>query len=350
MGHEVSFFAPAYPGHTDLNGNVYRIPSFRPPTMPNYPIANPFSKAAEDVLKNLRLDIIHTHTPFSVGSHGLNWGLKNNIPVVSTNHTFYTEYVHYVRFVPGGLMRWITVYWMRRYYNRCRMIIVPSKTAGKRLEEFGIQTAWQAIPTGLKFDLSEPERKDIRSEYGINRKDRLLVFVGRIAREKNLSMLLDAFQRVASSRDGVRLVIAGDGPYLEELRRRVQSGGLQQRVSLLGQVPRNMLPHLFAQSDLFVFPSETETQGLAAGEASLFGLPCVAVNAGGTPEFVRDGVTGYLTPNDPEIFAGRILELLDDEEKRLQFSRDAKEFASKLTVENMANQVVDVYKRAMENN
>ncbi len=343
LGHEVFCFAPHFPGHTDASGRVFRFPSVRAPGVPDYPLALPWSGGLFRVFRELKPDVVHTHTPFILGMRGQSWARRLGVPLVSTNHTLYTEYVHYIRPVPPALMRALAVWWMRRYYSRCDHVIVPSAATGRRLESYGVRTPWTAIPTGISFPES-PADVDGREVAGASADERILLYLGRIAREKNLDLLLDAF-RIVSCRDGsARLVVVGGGPYLERCRERARELGVDGRVTFTGPLPREVLPAVFRAAELFVFPSATETQGLVVGEAALHGLPCVAVDAGGTPEFVRHGKTGLLVRPDAEEFAEAVLELLRDGQRREGFSRAAREFASSLTVDGMARKVLDVYR------
>lgn len=347
LGHEVSYFAPRVAGYADDRPGVYRFPSFNPPTMRDYPLAYPARGELFRTFQSLKLDIVHTHTPFMVGFTGLKWARELGIPAVSTNHTLYTEYAHYLPMLPPAMVRGILIWWLRRYYNRARFVIVPSAAAGRRLESYGVKTRWKAIPTALEFPVGGGQAADIRESYGLPEDSRPLVYVGRIAREKNLDMLLEAFQRVAQADARVRLILVGGGPALESCRSVAERLHIQDKVVFAGPVSHGDLPGVLKQAQVFVFPSLTETQGLAVGEAALCGVPCVAVNSGGTPEFVRDGETGYLVDDNPEEFAARVLELLADDTRRAEMARKAREFAAGFTGENMVKKVLDVYETAM---
>lgn len=345
-GHRVSFFAPAYPGYRDTRANVFRFRSVCPPSMPHYPLALPGGYAMFQRFMSLGVDLVHTHTPFIVGTAGLGWGEAANIPVVSTNHTLYTEYVHYFR-GPTWFWRWAVVEWMRRYYNRCTAVIVPSRATGKALESYGVKTPWRAVPTGIKLSNGHAEAFPVRSKFRMMAHDRLLVYVGRIAREKNLDLLLDAFRIISQEAPKTRLVIVGGGPYLDELKEQAKLKGVAPRTTFTGALEREALPGLFREAELFVFPSLTETQGLALGEAAASALPCVAVASGGIPEFVRSGETGFLVDNDAGEFSRKALELLRNDEERARFGKSAREFAASLNVEAMVGRTLEVYGMAL---
>lgn len=348
LGHKVCTYAPRYPGYEDESPNVFRFPSIRPRSMPDYPVAYRPGVGQFRAFREKGFDLVHTHTPFVMGLTGLRWAGKLGIPLVSTNHTLYTEYVHYVKWAPEVLGRVAVLRWMRYYYNRCAAVIVPSAATGQRLAGYGVRTPWTAIPTGIRRLGSETGGLDVRERFGIPPDGRLLVFVGRIAREKNLEMLLRAFQRVRAAEGRARLMIVGGGPHLEAIKAEVGRLSLSPATVFTGALTHGEIADILREADLFVFASVTETQGLAIGEAASMGVPAVAVRAGGVPEFVRDGETGYLVRGDPAEFAGRVIELLRDEDRRGRFSDAARAFAATMTVESMARRVLEVYDAAMK--
>lgn len=347
-GHQVSCFAPSYPGHTDRTSNVFRFRSVLPARMRDYPVAVPPAGGLYRQFKDMGVDIVHTHTPFVVGLYGLKWARRLGIPLVSTNHTLYTEYSHYVYWMPGAVTRAATVAWMRSYYNRCHQVIVPSRMTGELLESYGVRTPWTAVPTGIEFFPQATHALNFRQSYEIPPGDRLLLYVGRVAPEKNLAMLVEAFARVASGEPSLRLVLVGAGPYegaLEGLARRLH---VDSRVTLTGRIARDDLPSVFKEAELFVFPSTTETQGLAIGEAALHGVPAVVVNEGGAPEFVEDGKSGLLVPDSAGEFARAVQAVLEDDALREEMSQNARAVAEGLSVDSMVDRILQVYEQARE--
>ena len=155
------------------------------------------------------------------------------------------------------------------------------------------------IPTAIPappYVLSRPP--EIKQEFGLPPDARLLLYVGRLAPEKNLDLLLRAFALISAQTSDTYLILAGSGKSRGALEARARSLGIHRRTRFAGFLGRTKLDPLYQASDLFLFPSKTETQGLAVGEALASGLPCVVVNAGGAPESVRDGVDGILVEDD----------------------------------------------------
>jgi glycosyltransferase involved in cell wall biosynthesis len=350
-GDHVTVFAPAYLGHIDTHPDVIRVPSLRTPFMPTYPIPVPISSRSRQDFRTGNFDIVHTQTPFLLGLMGLDLGRKNSVPVISTNHTLYTEYAHYFPVRPKSITKWIMTTLMRCYYNRCKVVVVPSQPVVDILRSYGVTTRLEIVKTGVdpvENQLDHAQRSELRKNLVGTDDGALLLYVGRIAREKNLTMMLRAIQQLDNQGINARMVIVGGGPALDETKRFAQSLNMRDdRVVFTGMMERQKIRKLYDASDLFVFPSTTETQGIAICEAMTAGLPVVAVNAGGIPENVTSGVDGYLT-NDSHIeFAQKINELLEDPVKRLEMGAKAQISSSRFTVEEMIVRMQRIYESVL---
>jgi glycosyltransferase involved in cell wall biosynthesis len=256
---------------------------------------------------------------------------RRDVPLVSTYHTLYNEYAHYFPLLPKAVTRrWLTAH-VRAYYNRCDAVIVPSRAAGRVLEGLGVAPdLLHVVPTGVPEAPAVMPRAiaQARATFDLPPDAPVLLFVGRLAREKSLPVLVDAFARLVHRHDertqkeqrgggAPVLLLAGSGPYASACRRLVEQAGIAANVRFAGFLSRTQLAPVYAAATLFVFPSATETQGVVLSEAQSHGLPCVVVNGGGAPEFVRNGVDALIVPpGDPNAFTQAIQALLDDEERR----------------------------------
>lgn len=350
-GHDVTVYAPAFSGHTDTYESVVRVPSVRTPLMPWYPYPIPYSPSSEKIFKSHNHEIIHTQTPFLLGMMGLRWGKRQSIPVVSTNHTLYTEYVHYAPIRPKAFTKGTLRLLMRTYYNQCNLVVVPSHPVADILRSYGVLTPMEVVKTGVDpvdCVMDESSRNDVRRNLVGSADGNLLLYVGRIAREKNLTMMLRALKMARTQDPGIRLVLVGGGPALDETRKFAASIGLDEgSVAFTGEMKRENVRHLLCSADVFVFPSKTETQGIAICEAMTTGLPVIAVNAGGIPENVTDGIDGYLTEDDPVQFAQRICELCSDPAKRFEMGEKARISAARFSVAEMIRKMEQVYQTAL---
>ncbi len=349
-GHDVFIFAPAFNGFKDESENVFRLPSTHTPLMRDYPFPIPFAPDIRRNFASLDLDIVHTQTPFLLGVLGAKWARANNVALVSTNHTLYTEYVHYVPIRPKAITRNFLVGLMKWYYNGCDGVVVPSTPIGKMLHSYGVKTDIEVIKTGVVSvpDSNAGVKAATRARYGINDDDFLLLYVGRIAREKNLTMLLDAFKLVADKHPSVRLLLVGGGPALEETRRYASDIDIADRATFAGMLSRHDIEPIYSSADAFAFPSTTETQGIAICEALSAGLPVVAANAGGIPENVQHGVDGFLTEDDPREFADRIEFLVTHEPERQKMGEQARSNAARFSIERMVDDFERFYSSIIE--
>jgi 1,2-diacylglycerol 3-alpha-glucosyltransferase len=352
QGHQVYIFSPGYAGFVDPYDKVFRFPSQRTYVARDYPLPIPFSPHIKRVFDGLDLDIVHTQTPFMLGILGARWAKRRGIPVVSTNHTLYVNYAHYARFVPKAFTKQLVVFLMRQYYNRCDGVIAPSELAKDVLQSYGVQTRVEVIAGGVTNGMGASGSSGFRERLAVSPETKLLLYVGRLAREKNLSMLFAAFRLIADRIPDSRLVVIGGGPYERELRSEAVRNGVRDKVILMGTMPRSELGGVYASADVFLWPSETETQGLAVCEALSAGLPCVAVRAGGTPECVEEGVDSFLTENDAQAFADSAVTLLSDDAMRRSMSAAALRNAEKFSAPEMAAKfyrfycsIIEDYKR-----
>lgn len=345
LGHEVFVFAPSYPGYRDEDDRVIRFPSIRTWIDPHYPLSIPYSPQIAQRVRRLDLDIIHTQTPFMLGWLGLKLARRLKIPVVSTNHTQYAEYVHYFPLAPQSTSKSVIIGHMRRYYNQCDGVIVPSNPIAEMLRGYEVRTPIHVIPTGNALDTTrDPEfRARIRGQYGISSDARVLIYVGRLAREKNPELLFESFDRLAGRHDDLRLMIVGGGPYEAECRRMAAELRSSDRIVFTGAIPREKVAKYYSAGDIFAFPSSTDTQGLVLTEAMQAGLPCVAVRAGGSPDVIVDDENGFLVEDTIDDFTAKIDLLLSDDALLKKFSTEAVERSACFTPSQMAVRMLEVY-------
>ncbi len=355
--HQVWIFAPDNEQQTEPEVNVQRFPSFVTSLNPNYPLAYPFLPrlALASQFNRLRLDVVHTHTPFVLGLTGANLALSRGVPLVTTFHTFYSQYSHYVPLFPDSMTQNLLDVYLPWYYNRCAAILCPSQVAADALRQMGVESPIEVVPTGIALPRAEHRtalaRIQTREALGLAADTPLLLFAGRLAQEKNLSWLLANLCRVLYSVPRAKLLLAGDGPYREELEAEAERLQISGSVLFLGPLTRKQLDPLLASADVFCFPSPSETQGLVIGEARASGTPTVAIDAGGAPETIREGIDGFRVPEgDSEMFCQRIVQLLCDADLRARMRANALQNALEFVPERMIERVVDVYERVRRQN
>jgi glycosyltransferase involved in cell wall biosynthesis len=352
-GHRVWVCAPAHDEQEMLETNVLRFPSFVTAYNRDYPLAYPFYPrvALSTHFNRLRLDVVHTHTPFVLGLTGAKLAITRGTPLISTFHTLYSQYTHYVPVLPEVMSQGLLDVYLPWYYNKCTHVICPSQMAKSVLEAVGVETPIEVIPTGIPLpalsEIDNDARLDVRLSRGWSPDSPVLLYAGRLSREKNIEWLFGVLRIVMCEAPRTILVIAGSGPDLEHLKLKASELGVDEAVQFIGAVPRDQMNGLYAAADVLCFPSESETQGLVIGEARAAGLPIVVVDSGGAPETVEDGEDGYrVRAGDAELFAHRVLSLILNDGGRNRMRHAALHRAALFTPKCMIERIVGVYESA----
>ena len=319
-GVEVLVFTPtaeapsfAYPGQ------VVSVASIAMPLRPEYRLALGLPKAARERLEAFRPDIIHVAVPDFLGHQALALGDKLGVPVVASYHTRYETYLSHYGL---GLMTDFVGGLVSAFYRRCREVYVPSESMAEALAANGGAGEVRLWTRGVDTTRFDPARRSAawRLEHGIGEREVVVLFASRLVREKRLATLTDMFARLAAAGVACRPVIVGDGPERKALRSALP-GAL-----FLGFLTGDALPDAYANADLFVFPSDTETFGSVTLEAMASGLPTLCADATGSRSLVDPGVTGFLEPADSgEAFFERAKALIEDPERRRAMSLAARE-------------------------
>lgn len=346
LGHSVHVFTAAHFRYRDPDPNTYRFFAAQTPWTKGYPIALPPFYPFIRHFRRERFDIVHTHTPFTIGFVGLRWAESHGIPIVSTYHTLYDKYAHYIPYFPKWYVRYKTAKHTNYYFNRVSQVITPTESSLRWLRRHSVTRPIHVIPTA---PLPPPmlDRAELRHAMGLAPHQRVLLYVGRIAHEKNMSMLIEAVGRLLPEDPSLVFWLVGDGPAHEACRDQVRALGIGDRVRFIGNVPRAEVDRYFAIAHLFVFASMTETQGLVVGEAMQHGLPSVVVQGGGASLAVRDHENGLIVRNDAEQFAEAARRLLGDDNLYARLSSGALAQARSYTPAHMAQAVLRVYDIAM---
>ncbi len=348
LGHEVFIIAPHFPGHKDKDRRIIRIKSHYLFFDPEDRLSNPLHPSSLAVIKKRILsknfDVIHTQTPFALGIAAIDWAGKLKCPIVHTYHTLFESYVHYIKFLPKPMSVSIARQVSKWYCNMMDMVVAPTPQIRNLLLKYGVKTPVKVIPTGIKSDSINPEKyKEILTRHPELRScGKKLLYMGRIEKEKNLEMLLEAFKIVIDNIDGVKLVIAGGGSYLNEIKQKASQMSLSGDILFTGYFRSDERAVYINACDIFVFPSVTETQGLVVLEAMSGGLPVVGVNAMGVGEVMKGDIGGILTNNNAKDFASAIIALIKKEKLYLAKKQEAllrsEEFSStKMAVKMLSN-------------
>src|SRR5262245_7866052 len=316
-GHQAWVFAPAWGGRQVDPPCVFRYPSVPAPTYPGFALPLPFSRRLGRVARDLELDVFHAQHPFLLGVTARRLARAGGRPLVFTYHTRYEKYAHYVP-LPERLVAAAAVRLASRFADTADLVVAPSARIAESLARGGVRAPITVVPTGVPLDLFRPgDRGLARRALGLPEDAPLCLYVGRLDREKSVERVIDAFGSIAEAISGARLVLVGQGSHEAALRRLGAQSPAGAAIDFRGSVAREGLPAYYRAADLFLFASETETQGLVLAEAHACGLPAVAVQASGVDEGVRAGETGLRPKSDAAELADAAIGLLLDDPRRL---------------------------------
>jgi len=291
-------------------------------------------------------DLVHVQTPFLAHYAGVRYARHARLPVVATFHTLFEEYLHhYVPLLPRALGRGLARAWTRSQCNAVDGVVAPSPPMAELLTAIGVRVPVRVVPTGIPEDRFRPgDGARFRREQRLPEGRPLLLYVGRVAREKNIGFLVDAFVEVRRSRPDAMLVIAGEGPARPALAERVARLGLGADVAFVGYLERaRALADCYAAASVFVFASRTETQGLVLLEAMAQGCAIVSTAHLGTASILQAGCGARVAPEQPEAFAQAVVGLLDDPRRAARCGAQARAYALGWNERRMAGRMQEFY-------
>ncbi len=344
LGHEVDLYCPVYAKPCQDDEFTYRMSAFPFPFHKAEQVTLPWPPAVMKRFWTEQYDVFHLQTPFNVGMMGLAAAWSRGVPRVFHHHTLWEEYVDYLP-VPKQATRVASVAVCRWLAQRCQGVITPSEKVKERFAAQGVTRPIAVIPTGIRGD-------DFRGgtpRPELAEGEEVCLYMGRIAHEKSLDVLVRVFAQLHEERPQTRFWLVGDGPARASLEQRVAEAGLSGAVRFFGFVDRSTLKDFLASAKLFLFASQTETQGLVLLEAQAAGVPVVAVRASGVDEAVEPDKTGFMVePGDEQAMVDHSLELLSDPGKHEKFSEGAQKWSAGFSIEQMGESLVETYRKAIE--
>ena len=364
-GHEVLLVAPRpaegrEPGTAGGIGPDPRtawLPSFQVPgpAPAGYRVPWPAPSAALATAAAFRPQIVHAQSPFTSGLMARRLARRLGVPLVFTHHTRFGDYGHYLGALaaPGSAL--LDAY-LERYWRGCAAIVAPgSELAMEISDRLGRRQRplVRSIPTGIETAaLAALPAMDPRPQAGWPAEAVVITTLGRLAQEKSVELVVEAFAEVAAAEPAARLLLVGGGPSEAALRERARQPDLAGRVHLAGQQPRRTALALAKGADLMASASRTETQGLVLAEALALGLPVVAIDGPGVADSVRDGVDGLIIGGEPEAGRGTRLaaglrDLVRDAERRGALAAAARAGAARFDVSVRIADMVALYRELL---
>ena len=347
LGHIVHLIAPDYLSPSSDETDILRVPSRKVPLDPEDRLMS-FSWVMQhlDKFRSEHYDIIHIQTPFVAHYLGIKLSKLLHIPCIETYHTFFEEYLyHYVPLMPKKLMRIVAKRFSRHQGNSLNGMVVPSHPMLSILKNYGITTHAEVIPTGIEPDnFVLGDRALFRKNYNIPQDRPVLLFVGRVAHEKNIGFLLQVLVQVKKDIADVFFVIAGDGPARKSLEHEVKQIGLGNNVMFIGYLDHHTeLNSCYRSADIFIFSSRTETQGLVLLEAMAQGVPVVSTAELGTRDVLMEGQGVWIAKEELADFSEKVVKMLSNADVRKELGESGRDYAHNWSASKQAERMTGFY-------
>lgn len=334
--------------------NILKVPGI-PCGIFDYRISGVYPLKALKIIKKWNLDVIHTHTEFSIGTFARLISKQYNIPLVHTYHTMYEEYIYYITkgyFSKASkkLVEYLTLFLCDKLVEE--LIVPTKKTYDLFKEKYKVKRNVNIIPTGIdvsrfyKENIDKEKVNELRHDLKLSRFNFNILYVGRIAKEKSIDFLINNFKDIVKKIPRAKLIIVGDGPDMKELIDLVDKNKLNRNCLFTGKVPWNEVPLYYMLSSVFVTASKSETQGLTVIEAMAASKPVVAINDESFSLVIESYKDGILFNDDKE-YKDAIYMLYKDRKLRDKISLEARKTANNYSDLSYAKKVLEVYKKVI---
>lgn len=353
-GHKVYIFASGDRQSKKKYNNkrVYISTGVKFTPYPQYKIAI-FPYSAVLKLNSLGIDVMHAQTPFSMGIAGMTFAKLGRYPIVGSFHTMINNSEIVKSYYPKNkTLRKFTSRYMMRYvsffYNRCDATIAPSPSVERMLDKIGVSNV-HVVPNSVNTKEFNPRvsGNGLRRKLGIKEDEKMVLYLGRMSREKKVGVLLKAAKELTKKDKKIKFVMGGSGPAIEYYKRMAHSLNLSESVKFIGFVDREVLPKLYASCDAFCIPSTFETQGIVALEAMASGKPVVGANILALGEVIKDGKNGEkFRGGDYRGCARKIEKVLNNTDS---YTKGAVETAKEFAIDKATDKLLDVYKLILHN-
>ncbi|MFC0214511.1 glycosyltransferase family 4 protein [Paenibacillus chartarius] len=343
-GAECMVFAPQKDGSETFDGlSVERFFSVPFALYPECRFTIPNPVQLNRALKEYRPSMIHVATPFNLGLLGKTYAVKHDIPLVASYHTNFDQYLPFYRIQLLEPVLWKYMNW---FHLPCRKVYVPSRTTLEHIEAKGIQNL-EIWSRGIDTDRFRPHvnRHEVLSAYGVDPGKFVFLYVGRLAAEKNIDVLMDIIDAIpAYVQHRAHFIIAGDGPLSASLREQYK----RDNITFPGYVQGKALAELYAACDTFLFPSAHETFGNVVLEAMASGTPVIGADSGGVRDIVQDGITGFLRPHgDIGGYVEAAEVLFNNDELRRSMALSAREYSLRQSWDAILGRLYNSYEEVL---
>lgn len=351
-GHNVIILTPEVPNYKDKDKSIYRLPSVKAGLGTEQRFAFFNQGPINRFLKKKNIELIHTHTEFSVGYSG-KWAAKKlKIPHVHTTHTMWEEYNHYIlngRLFSKTMVRQI----IKTYLKNVNVLVAPSIKAKNYYQELMPETPIIIVHNGIdehKFKSSLIKKNEIaqlRKEFDLKKNEKIIIFVGRIGREKRVKELFNAVLPLIKEIPRTKMLFVGEGPALKDLIKEATKLHLHKEFVFTGFVNWELIHRLYSIAMVFTTASLSEVHPMTLIEATMCGLPIIARKDESYYDLVQDDINGYLVESDQELTL-KLKELLNNSQKLKDFSKSSLYISHSYTAQTHVNKLENFYKKILE--
>ena len=340
----------------DEENHILKIPSI-PIGLYDYRLSRIYSLKMINLIKSWNLDVIHSHTELGIGICARLVAKQFNIPLIHTCHTMYKDYTHYVTHGHFDKSSKKIVEYLTKFYcdtTATELIVPTNKTYRLFKENYKFEKNIHIIPTGIEVDrffkenVNKKEVDRLRKNLNLSKRDTVIIFVGRLAQEKNIEFLLNAEKKIINNHSNIKLLIVGDGPDKEKLEMFSRKLGIEKNVIFTGKVAWDDMPVYYQLANFFATASKTETQGLTVIEAMAAGITPVCIHDEAFLTAITDNLNGFIFDNIDE-YVEIILKLEKNKQERAKISGQARIQAEHFSSAQFADNVLVVYNKAIEN-
>lgn len=356
LGHTVYVISNHKGTKISLDDHILRLPGLEVKKFYGYKMSSPLQFRADAYIEKMDLDVIHIQTEAGIGMYGRQMAKKLHIPIVYTYHTLYEDYTHYINPLDFDSIEKLGKSFVRTMSrvlaNGSQAVIAPSEKTKQALIQYGVIAPIYIVPTGL--DLSEFDRKNldeekiqsIRDEFGFSKEDHIVVFVGRIAKEKAIEIPIEAVS--LSQNPHLRLVIVGGGTDMAYYQEYAKSHGVEDRVFFTGKIDKSQIAYYYAAFDCFVSASLSETQGMTYIEALASGLLVFGRRDEVLKGLIDEGQSGYYFDDAMELEEKWTQFFSRSEEERESLREYCISKTALYTEDMFAHKALSVYNQAID--
>ena len=352
QGHEVLVITTnPFGKQIVIDAGVIRIPGVELKKLYGYRLSTFFSAKAYQYIRKWQPDVIHIHTDVGIGIFGKITAFFLKVPTVVTYHTMYEDYTHYAGFLKGLASR-VVKQFSKSIAEQCTEFISPSLKTKEKIRSYGVDRFINIVPTGIDFSRFQRTSLDAHKLAEVKNRwilpgEKVLLSLGRVAKEKSMDVILKGFAKVIQSgEDHIRLLMVGDGPDRHGLIELANQLGISNKVSFVGAVPILEVPYYYQLADVFVSASLTETQGLTFMEAMVSDRLVLCRFDENLAELIRHQQTGFIF-SDEEDFVRQVKTIFNlTKEKRETIKGDVATALNRYSLPNFYQNLIEVYQRA----